>query len=329
LISFSYFYFEIDCAMTSLVFIIIFIFCLAIAGTCILISHQFISTYNTDFHRNYFYFLVAFYAFSIYAIWGHILLHTILTDLNTRSEVMLAVTNFSSILGLPFLFISWIMLINMAYSISGKRAGSVWLLYHFTLFVILIFGIWLGYDKLSENVISYGRTTRYIQIAYLGIFGLINYMVFITLVKRFGKKSAILGKEYIFVFAILLVLAFFVQALSSAFAFQGRWQLGIVILLFFSSNLFPLLYLRIKSDYIFQPVKAENSDKEILQKIAKRYRITKRERQIMTEICMGKTNQQIADELFISLQTVKDHTHRIYSKIGINSRMQLIQLVNH
>jgi ATP/maltotriose-dependent transcriptional regulator MalT len=32
--------------------------------------------------------------------------------------------------------------------------------------------------------------------------------------------------------------------------------------------------------------------------------------------------------LFISLQTVKDHTHRIYSKIGIRSRMQLVQLVN-
>lgn len=315
--------------MTSLVFIVIFIFCLAIAGTCILISHQFISTYNTDFHRNYFYFLVAFYAFSIYAIWGHIMLYTILTDLNTRPEVLVAVTNFSSILGLPFLLISWIMLINMAYSLFGRGAGRLWFLYHFILFIMLILGIWLGYDTLSGDIISSGITARYIQIAYLGIFGLINYMVFITLVKRLGNKNTVLGKEYIFVFAILLVLAFFVQALSSVFAFHGKWQLGIVILFFFGSNLFPLLYLRVKSDYIFQPVKAENSNNEILQKIVKRYRITKRERQIMTQICMGKTNQQIADELFISLQTVKDHTHRIYSKIGINSRMQLIKLVNN
>jgi DNA-binding NarL/FixJ family response regulator len=28
------------------------------------------------------------------------------------------------------------------------------------------------------------------------------------------------------------------------------------------------------------------------------------------------------------LQTVKDHTHRIYSKIGVNSRMQLVQMMN-
>ena len=56
--------------------------------------------------------------------------------------------------------------------------------------------------------------------------------------------------------------------------------------------------------------------------------VTKRERQVVREICLGKTNKQIADELFISLQTVKDHTHRIYSKLGVKSRMQLVQLMD-
>jgi DNA-binding NarL/FixJ family response regulator len=45
-------------------------------------------------------------------------------------------------------------------------------------------------------------------------------------------------------------------------------------------------------------------------------------------MCLGKTNKQIADELFISLQTVKDHTHRIYSQLGVRSRMQLVQLMD-
>jgi DNA-binding NarL/FixJ family response regulator len=42
------------------------------------------------------------------------------------------------------------------------------------------------------------------------------------------------------------------------------------------------------------------------------------------KIWLGKTNKQIAEELFISLQTVKDHTHRIYSKLGVKSRTQLV-----
>jgi ATP/maltotriose-dependent transcriptional regulator MalT len=62
-----------------------------------------------------------------------------------------------------------------------------------------------------------------------------------------------------------------------------------------------------------------------MEHVFTRYGITKRERQIVQKICLGKTNQQVADELFISLQTVKDHTHRIYGKLGVKSRMQLVQ----
>jgi DNA-binding NarL/FixJ family response regulator len=79
---------------------------------------------------------------------------------------------------------------------------------------------------------------------------------------------------------------------------------------------------------VFLPVRAEQATHVGVQHALDRFGVTKRERQIVEKICLGKTNKQIADELFISLQTVKDHTHRIYSKIGINSRVQLVQLMN-
>lgn len=314
--------------MISFAFIVIFVFCLAIAGASVLIGHQFISTYNSDFHKNYFYYLVSFYAFALYGIWGHILIRTLLGGLNTRIEVIEAVSNFSSILGLPFLFISWIMLVKMAYSLFGKNTGNSWGIYYVLLFTLMLFGVWIGYDRLSENGVIEGESVRYIQIAYLSIFGLINYIVFITLIKKFNRNSSNPVQYKILTFSILLVFGFIIQIVSSAFAFLGPWQLGIVILLFFASNFIPLLYLKIQSDFIFEPVKAESSSEAVIEGISKRYKITKRECEIVTQICLGKTNQQIADELFISLQTVKDHTHRIYSKIGINSRMQLVQLVN-
>ena len=102
-----------------------------------------------------------------------------------------------------------------------------------------------------------------------------------------------------------------------------------VILLYFASNLPPLFYLKINADLIFKPIQADHTNQEKMEYIFIRYHISKREKEIIQQICDGKTNQQIADELFISLQTVKDHTHRIYSKIGINSRMKLVQLVNN
>jgi DNA-binding CsgD family transcriptional regulator len=63
------------------------------------------------------------------------------------------------------------------------------------------------------------------------------------------------------------------------------------------------------------------------ENILTRYGITKREREIIKQVCAGKSNQEIADTLFISLQTVKDHTHRIYLKMDIKSRVQLINIM--
>ncbi|MCX6302416.1 MAG: LuxR C-terminal-related transcriptional regulator, partial [Bacteroidia bacterium] len=59
----------------------------------------------------------------------------------------------------------------------------------------------------------------------------------------------------------------------------------------------------------------------------RKYDVSPRETDIIREICNGLSNKEIADKLFISLQTVKDHTHRIYIKTNVRSRVQLINLV--
>ena len=102
----------------------------------------------------------------------------------------------------------------------------------------------------------------------------------------------------------------------------------VALLAYFASNLPPLLYLRANADRLFAPVKAEQATKAGVEHVLDRYGVTRRERQIVEKICLGKTNKQIAEELFISVQTVKDHTHRIYGKIGVGSRMQLVQMMN-
>ena len=40
------------------------------------------------------------------------------------------------------------------------------------------------------------------------------------------------------------------------------------------------------------------------------------------------SNQEISDSLYISLQTVKDHVHRIFTKTGVKNRVQLTNLVD-
>ena len=48
--------------------------------------------------------------------------------------------------------------------------------------------------------------------------------------------------------------------------------------------------------------------------------LSEREKEVLVHIGRGRTNQQIADELFISENTVKKHVNSIYSKIEIDNR---------
>ncbi|HET7627531.1 MAG TPA: response regulator transcription factor [Bacillales bacterium] len=50
--------------------------------------------------------------------------------------------------------------------------------------------------------------------------------------------------------------------------------------------------------------------------------LTARELEILRLIADGKTNQEIADELFIAVKTVKTHITNIFSKLGVEDRTQ-------
>jgi len=56
--------------------------------------------------------------------------------------------------------------------------------------------------------------------------------------------------------------------------------------------------------------------------------LSKQERNIFEAILQGKSNQEICDELFISLRTVENYTSRLYSKIGVKDREELIKKYN-
>lgn len=54
--------------------------------------------------------------------------------------------------------------------------------------------------------------------------------------------------------------------------------------------------------------------------------LSDREMEILKEIVLGKTPQQIGDTLFISPNTVRTHVNNIYKKLHINSRSQAVSL---
>jgi DNA-binding NarL/FixJ family response regulator len=50
--------------------------------------------------------------------------------------------------------------------------------------------------------------------------------------------------------------------------------------------------------------------------------LTTRELQVLRQLDTGATNQEIADRLFISERTVKNHVSRILSKLNLKNRYE-------
>ncbi|HEX9343011.1 MAG TPA: helix-turn-helix transcriptional regulator [Actinomycetota bacterium] len=52
--------------------------------------------------------------------------------------------------------------------------------------------------------------------------------------------------------------------------------------------------------------------------------LTDTERKIANRLVLGRANAEIAEALFITTSTVEDHIGRIYAKLGIQRRQQLL-----
>lgn len=53
--------------------------------------------------------------------------------------------------------------------------------------------------------------------------------------------------------------------------------------------------------------------------------ISKREYEVLELMAKGLSNQQIADKLFVSLNTIKTHSSNLFLKLEVNRRTQAVQ----
>lgn len=53
--------------------------------------------------------------------------------------------------------------------------------------------------------------------------------------------------------------------------------------------------------------------------------LTKRENEVLEQVASGKTNQEVADALFISVKTVETHKTNILEKLGLRNTAELVK----
>ena len=68
---------------------------------------------------------------------------------------------------------------------------------------------------------------------------------------------------------------------------------------------------------------------DFLNRVAFRvFALTPRELEILEHIAQGSTYPQIAARLFISRDTVRNHVSKIYKKLQVKSKTDVIQMAN-
>ena len=128
--------------------------------------------------------------------------------------------------------------------------------------------------------------------------------------KQAMKKNKRIFYLLIVLYSVLFIFTFIMQWISVRNP-NLRWIInGSTLLLgLIAGTLFYLLY--------------QINHKDIYIYFAVAYILTKRETQIGYLVFSGYTNQQIAEELYISETTVKKHLTHIYEKTQVSGRKEL------
>ncbi|MFF9075728.1 response regulator [Streptomyces sp. NPDC014735] len=80
----------------------------------------------------------------------------------------------------------------------------------------------------------------------------------------------------------------------------------------------PSVTRRLIADFVGRPAAAPERFPQLVEGI------TEREREVLTLVGRGRSNGEIAEELFITVATAKSHVSRLLTKLGARDRVQLV-----
>jgi DNA-binding CsgD family transcriptional regulator len=304
--------------MLKLLVYLLFILSVASASAGIALASRLRNIHKAPFFSTLLYFQVFIFTFGFYGIWGQLVIKSFLSDLVTAESVA-RFSNISLLLGLPFLVFAWLMLIKFSLEITGRRVSN-WFVYGF-LFMNFLIIIVVGYLMSGRPVANSYLSIKNLFIILNSLYTTVSSAILFIIDKRglvlLRKESRITGTAIILLMACQCVLLFF---------YETEPFIGLLfILIFFAGNPFLPVYLSYGTKMNLSP---EQKVSDIpFNDFCSRFEISPRESEIIAEICNGLSNKEISEKLFISLQTVKDHTHRIYIKTNVKSRAQLMNMV--
>jgi len=294
----------------------------------ILIANRLMRRYRTGYLSSYFYFLVFSYIFGVYSIIGSQAIHFFLSRQDIEARTILSATRFLVALGVPFLILSWYMFFRVARELFNKELNWVFGVAFFAIHLLLFsLFILLGLNLVEALEFQFMKNAWLMPVAFSAATLLNLGLALLWILSRMKKLNDLHQRKAVkwFVIWYAVYIALVISAVS--LAMEWRWIGLFFISILLGFHLLPVLYLNNYLNLHFVAGVEASDFSGKLSAFTEKYGISKRESEIVSLICKGMTNQQISDSLFISLQTVKDHVHRIFLKTGVKNRVQLSNLL--
>lgn len=150
--------------------------------------------------------------------------------------------------------------------------------------------------------------------------------------KKDGKEKQILLYEGIITFFLTCNYVTYLVSESGLLLSTGKNIMDITIFFWLVINAANLVILY-KKDFVESFLKEDAGTvqslnlEDAMDLVKQKYELTNREIEILTEVYNGKTNTQIAEDLFISESTVKAHIYNIFRKMNVKSRVEAVCII--
>lgn len=104
--------------------------------------------------------------------------------------------------------------------------------------------------------------------------------------------------------------------------------IGLIALLFTGLGIWLALKLtkpKVETQIIEKEISTKNADFIINEEVMNELGISKRELEVLQLMADGLSNQEIAERLFVSLNTIKTHTSKLFEKLEVKRRTQAVE----
>lgn len=111
-------------------------------------------------------------------------------------------------------------------------------------------------------------------------------------------------------------------------AVKATLPMGYLVKPFKSEDLYMALEMGLV--HYYQSLREEKAQNNLLAKVNRQltHPLSPREVEVLELLLEGKSNQEIATTLFVSVNTIKTHLSKLYSKLGVDSRAQALAYIN-